>query len=90
MMADSIWVFCMALNVMLVFFRGYDSRQLRHLEKWYLIGSYGVPGLIALVYIILDHAGPKRIIGPATVSVAYLSARHISNLPRFGVGSLPM
>jgi hypothetical protein len=72
-MADGIWVFCMALNVMLVFFHGYDSRQLRHLEKWYLLGSYGVPGVIAIVYIILDHVGPRRIIGPATVSATRLS-----------------
>jgi len=74
MMADSIWVLCMALNVMLVFFRGYDSRQLRHLEKFYLLGSYGIPGVIAIVYIILDHAGPTKIIGPATVSASRIFA----------------
>ncbi|KAF2691619.1 hypothetical protein K458DRAFT_286597 [Lentithecium fluviatile CBS 122367] len=67
MMADSGWVFCMALNVMLVFFRGFDSRQLRRLEKFYLLACYGIPGIISIVYIILDHAGPKRIIGPATI-----------------------
>lgn len=69
MMADSLWVFCMALNVMLVFFHGYNSRQLRRLEKWYLLFSYGLPGTSALVYVILDHTGPKQIIGAATVRV---------------------
>ncbi|ORY09186.1 hypothetical protein BCR34DRAFT_602979 [Clohesyomyces aquaticus] len=67
MMADSLWVFCMALNVMLVFFRNYDSRQLRRLEKWYLLFSYGLPSIPAMVYVILDHTREKRVIGPATI-----------------------
>jgi hypothetical protein len=58
----------MALNVLLVFFHGYDSRQLHHLEKWYFLFSYGVPAIPAITYIILDHHGPQRMIGPATVS----------------------
>ncbi|KAL5383917.1 hypothetical protein DPSP01_005717 [Paraphaeosphaeria sporulosa] len=69
MMADTLWVFSMALNVMLVFFRGYDSRQLLRLEKWYLLFSYGGPGVIAIAYIIMNHHGPntKKVIGPATI-----------------------
>ncbi|KAF9735215.1 hypothetical protein PMIN06_008975 [Paraphaeosphaeria minitans] len=69
MMADTLWVFSMALNVMLVFFRGYDSRQLLRLEKWYLLFSYGGPGVIAIAYIIMNHHGPntKKMIGPATI-----------------------
>ncbi|KAF2476316.1 uncharacterized protein BDR25DRAFT_65175 [Lindgomyces ingoldianus] len=67
MMADSIWVFCMAFNVMLVFFFNYNSHQLRLLEKWYLLFSYGLPSLPALVYVVLDHSRPQRIIGPATI-----------------------
>ncbi|CAO2657270.1 Nn.00g033960.m01.CDS01 [Neocucurbitaria sp. VM-36] len=66
MMADSLWVFCMAMNVFLVFFYGYDSQQLRHLEKWYLLFAYGVPAVPALTYVILDHSG-YRIMGPATL-----------------------
>ncbi|KAF1948336.1 hypothetical protein CC80DRAFT_24250 [Byssothecium circinans] len=67
MAADSLWVFCMALNVQLVFFRGYNSTQLRHLEKWYLLGAYGVTGIVAVTYIFLDHFGSRIIIGPATL-----------------------
>jgi hypothetical protein len=69
MMADTLWVFSMALNVMLVFFRGYDSRQLLRLEKWYLLFSYGGPGVIAIAYIIMNHHGPnaRKVIGPATI-----------------------
>lgn len=57
----------MATNVFLVFFYGYDSRQLHHLEKWYLMFAYGIPAIPPIAYIILDHTG-HRIIGPATVS----------------------
>lgn len=69
MMADTLWVFSMALNVMLVFFRGYNSQQLRRLEKWYLLFSYGAPGCIAISYIIMNHHGPNKmkVIGPATI-----------------------
>ncbi|KAF2641665.1 hypothetical protein P280DRAFT_282059 [Massarina eburnea CBS 473.64] len=67
MAADSLWVFSMALNVQLVFFRGYNSAQLRHLEKWYLLCAYGVPGIVALSYIFIDHFSDINIIGPATL-----------------------
>jgi hypothetical protein len=58
----------MALNVLLVFFHGYDSKKLYHLEKWYILFSYGVPAIPAITYIVLDHHGSQRMIGPATVS----------------------
>lgn len=69
MMADTLWVFSMALNVMLVFFRGYNSRQLLRLEKWYMLFSYGCPGVIAITYVIMNHVGPHRgkVIGPAAI-----------------------
>ncbi|KAF2192684.1 hypothetical protein K469DRAFT_553210 [Zopfia rhizophila CBS 207.26] len=67
MMADSLWVFCMALNVMFVFFWNYSSQQLRHLEPWYLLFSYGVPFIPAIVYLMIDRVGKRRILGPATI-----------------------
>ncbi|KAH3950238.1 hypothetical protein HBH98_021900 [Parastagonospora nodorum] len=67
LMADSFWVFCMATNVFLVFWRGYDAIQLRHLEKWYLLLAYGVPAIPPLVYVILDHVWKTPIMGPATL-----------------------
>lgn len=57
----------MALNVMLVFFRQYNSSKLRKLEKWYLLFSYGIPFLIAFTYIVVEKATGQRIYGPATV-----------------------
>jgi hypothetical protein len=66
--ANHAQVFCMATNVFLVFWHGYDARQLRYLEKWYLLFAYGVPGIPPIVYIILNHSSHTRILGPATVS----------------------
>jgi hypothetical protein len=57
----------MATNVFLVFWRGYDAQQLRHLEKWYLLLAYGMPAIPPLVYVILDHTRSTRILGPATI-----------------------
>jgi hypothetical protein len=67
MMADSLWVFCMATNVYLVFWRGYDAQQLRYLEKCYLLLAYGMPVIAPMVYVIMDHHSKTRIMGPATV-----------------------
>ena len=79
----------MALNVMLVFFRNYDSDQLHHLEKWYIVFSYGVPFIPCLSFIIIDHYGKQRIIGPATVSTNQTThEKTMSNFSgRSGVGS---
>ncbi|USP82638.1 hypothetical protein yc1106_09912 [Curvularia clavata] len=66
MAADAFWILCMATNVFLVFFNGYDAQQLRHLEKWYFALSYGIPGIPVLAYVILGRTGHK-IIGSATM-----------------------
>lgn len=69
MMINSFQVFCMALNVMMVFKSTCDIGRLRRLEKWYLLFSYGVPFIPCLTYIFLDRVGNRRILGGATVSV---------------------
>lgn len=61
----------MANNVLLVFWYGYDSQQLRCLEKWYTLFAYGVPGIPSLIYVIWDHFNEPRIIGSATVRQPY-------------------
>lgn len=77
----------MALNVMLVFFRQYNSRQLRHLEKWYMLFAYGVPFIPALVYIIIEKATHRRIYGPATVrGFSYLCLRSLTPLADMVLG----
>lgn len=54
----------MAANVFLVFFYGYDSQQLRYLEKWYLVTAYGVPLIPAISFLIATHSG-RKIYGSA-------------------------
>ncbi|KZM19612.1 transmembrane signaling receptor [Ascochyta rabiei] len=65
MLADPCWVFCMALNVWMVFSRGCDGRDLRRLEKWYAGFAYGVPGIAAVGYLVHDAVSERRILGPA-------------------------
>ncbi|KAF2654568.1 family A G protein-coupled receptor-like protein [Lophiostoma macrostomum CBS 122681] len=67
MMADSLWVFCMALNVMLVFFYQFNSGKLRRLEKYYLAFSYGLPFTPALIYVVVEQTTGQRIYGGATI-----------------------
>lgn len=69
----------MAMNVFLVFWRGYDAVQLRHLEKWYLLLAYGLPVIPPLVYVILDHVRPMPILGPATVRQPVLLYQNCAN-----------
>ncbi|KAH6620349.1 hypothetical protein C7974DRAFT_415559 [Boeremia exigua] len=67
--ADFCWVFCMALNVWFIFMRRRDSgRDLRRLDKWYALGSYGLPALPAVAYLVHDtcRAG-EDIIGDAII-----------------------
>ncbi|KAF2202894.1 family A G protein-coupled receptor-like protein [Delitschia confertaspora ATCC 74209] len=67
LMADSLWTFCMASNVWLTFFRGYNARQLRSLEKYYLLVCYGVPFLPAFIYLMVDAVGHRGIYGDAVI-----------------------
>ncbi|CBX94804.1 hypothetical protein IAQ61_009462 [Plenodomus lingam] len=66
MSADACWDFCMATNVLLVFFFGYNSDQLHKLEKWYFLLAYGIPGIPAIIFVILDHTG-QSVVGPAVI-----------------------
>jgi hypothetical protein len=67
LLADSFWVFCMAINVFLVFWYGYNAQRLRYLEKWYLLFAYGLPAIPPIIYVVLDHHSKTRIMGSATV-----------------------
>jgi hypothetical protein len=73
-MADSFWIFCMASNVWLTFFRNYNGQQLRSLEKYYMMICYGIPFIPAFIYLMLDLVGHKGIYGGAVVSTPCFSA----------------
>ncbi len=66
MSADALWSLCMAINVYLTFFKKYDAEGLRTMEKWYLLGCYGVSFIPAFVYIFIKE-GTKRMYGNATL-----------------------
>ena len=57
----------MAINVYMTLFRKYNAQQLKDLEWKYHIMCYGVPFVIALVYIFIETPAKGRIYGPATV-----------------------
>lgn len=65
--ADALWNLAMAINVYLTLFRKYNSQQLKALEWRYHLMAYGVPFIVALVYIFVGTRERGHIYGPATV-----------------------
>ncbi|KAL8669762.1 MAG: hypothetical protein Q9168_005656 [Polycauliona sp. 1 TL-2023] len=64
---DAFWSCCMAWNVYLAFFHKYTDRQLRFLDKWYLLGCYGASFVPALAFLFVSSQGRGRIYGPASL-----------------------
>ncbi|CAL8584788.1 hypothetical protein XPA_010374 [Xanthoria parietina] len=62
---DAFWSCCMAWNVYLAFFHKYTDRQLRSLDKWYLLGCYGASFVPALTFLFVSTQRRGRIYGPA-------------------------
>lgn len=53
MPADAFWTLTMAVNVYLTFYFRFDARKLRKMEIPYLFFCYGIPFVIALIYIFV-------------------------------------
>lgn len=68
MPTDSLWSFCMAVNIYLTFYRRYSAEDLKKLEKWYFLFCYGLPLILATTLSLIKTAGRGRIYGPALVS----------------------
>lgn len=77
----------MALNVWLVFVRGYDAQKLHHLEKWYILFAYGLPAITAIIYLIHDHNSGQHIVGPAIVGSLYLLTDILADLTALVLGA---
>ena len=58
----------MAVNVYMTLFRKYNAQQLKRLEWKYHIMCYGMPFLVALVYLFIETPTKGKMYGPATVS----------------------
>ncbi|GFF96835.1 LOW QUALITY PROTEIN: hypothetical protein IFM47457_11087 [Aspergillus lentulus] len=67
MPADSLWSFCMALNIYLTFYRRYTEEDIKKLEKWYFLLCYGLPLVLATVLISIKTDERGRIYGPALI-----------------------
>lgn len=66
---DAYWAFCMAVNIYLVFFRGYNTRQLRGLDHKYLIACYGLSVIPAIVYLFIKTKERGKMYGGAIASI---------------------
>ncbi|KAF4305545.1 hypothetical protein GTA08_BOTSDO06387 [Botryosphaeria dothidea] len=75
-----LWTLSMALNVYLIYFRKFDTAQLRRLEPWYIAINYGWPFGHTFILLMLDIS-PKQsgIFGPAVVRSSAISSGNSSN-----------
>lgn len=64
---DCYWALCMAVNVYLVFFKGYTVDQLRSLDLAYILICYGLSFIPALVFIFINTNARGPVYGPAVI-----------------------
>lgn len=64
---DAYWAFFMAINVYLVFFRGYTTERLKKFDVWYLLACYGLAFVPALVFIFISNPIQGYVYGPAII-----------------------
>jgi hypothetical protein len=64
---DCYWALCMAVNVYLVFFKGYTVDQLRSLDLAYLLICYGLSFIPAFVFIFVTTNARGPLYGPAVI-----------------------
>jgi hypothetical protein len=67
MPADAFWILAMAINVYLTFYAKFDAQKLRKMEIPYLLLCYGVPFIVALVFIFVSSPAKGKIYGDATL-----------------------
>jgi hypothetical protein len=64
----------MAINVFLTF-QTTVRVNLRKMEKWYFLLCFGLPGIPALTYLILDTTKGTDFYGDAIVSLSSINPR---------------
>lgn len=67
MPADSLWSFCMALNVYFAFKKRYSSVELKRLEWKYFAACYGLPLIPSVTLLCIKTKTKGRIYGPALI-----------------------
>lgn len=88
MPTDSLWSFCMAVNIYLTFYRRYSAEDIRNLEKWYFLFCYGLPLILATTLSLIKTTGRGKIYGPALVgSCCRLCPADYANYAQHGTDS---
>ncbi|KAL8776317.1 MAG: hypothetical protein Q9213_008318 [Squamulea squamosa] len=64
---DAYWAFCMAINIYLVFFRSYNTKQLRGLDHKYFVTCYGFSLIPAITYLFIKTKERGKIYGGAVL-----------------------
>ncbi|TVY15055.1 hypothetical protein LARI1_G007555 [Lachnellula arida] len=64
---DAYWAFCMAINVYLVFFRGYSTDQLRSLDFYYLLACFALSFIPAITFVFISSPSRGHVYGPAII-----------------------
>lgn len=65
MPADALWTLAMAINVYLTFYYKFDAQKLRKMELPYFVVCYGIPFVVAITYIFINHPERGRMYGDA-------------------------
>jgi hypothetical protein len=67
MPADAYWTLAMATNVYLTFYRKATNEDLKRWERWYCLWCYGIPFVVAFVYLFLQTPLRGKFYGDATL-----------------------
>lgn len=65
MPADAFWTLAMAVNVYLTFYFKFDAQRLRRMEIPYLLLCYGIPFIVAIVFVFVSTPARGRMYGNA-------------------------
>lgn len=76
----------MAVNVFLTFQTTTIQVNLQKLEKWYCLIGYGIPGVPAITYLLLDVTRGTDYYGDATVRLLRYFFDNSLTRNSFGVG----
>ncbi|KAL8639589.1 MAG: hypothetical protein Q9226_008856 [Calogaya cf. arnoldii] len=77
---DAYWAFCMAVNIYLVFFRSYNTKQLRSLDHKYFVACYGFALVPSIIYLFINTKDRGKIYGGAILSLFRQQTAHSARI----------
>ena len=69
MWTDTFWGLCFAINVWLTVFRRFSPSRLQKLEWTYVAACYGLPGILAIIFLFIRTEAKGKLYGSLVVSV---------------------